>query len=313
MKILHVTYNPAWFQDHFEYLCRELGHEGETQQISDMNAGPFNAPVADRLWEQHQDYYDTFDAVYVSHVANLSRIFLQNDWKKPLYIWLCFRFDYGVGDLRAFHSLIKEARNRPNVKFFAASEHDRLYIQRALGEFPVEIVPPMVYINNEGKVQIRCGHERFFVMSKHNETQFMDLQSELDRAAVPTYKHGWSIGPPDLRGVRGIIHIPYTFLTRSLYENLAIGNVFFLPTEEFMRTRINRPGFFWDVPNAIPEEVALSEWYREEHKPLFVYFSTFQELKHISDDLISEKKDNILRFIMKHNPETLEKWRGIFS
>ena len=317
MRILHITYNPDWFKDHFDFLCRQLGHEGETQQISDMNNGEFDAVAANKRWAAHKDYYESFDAVFVSHLTHLSRIFLQNDWKKPLYIWLCFRFDFGAQD-REFYRLIKEARNRPNVKFFAASEHDRLYIQRMLGDFPVDIVPPMVYVNNANKVKVPCDSNTFFVMSKHNETVFMNLKEELDRRGISAYKHGWSDGPPDLQGVRGVIHIPYTFLTRALYENLALGNVFFLADENFIRKNMWRAGFFWDLPFTSPDEVSLAEWYREEHRNLFIYFSGLDELKAISEDpnldrLIAYKKDNIAKFTVKHNEETLKKWGEIFS
>lgn len=319
MRILHLTHQIPWFRDHFNFICEQLGHTGETQEVSNY---ALTAQLADGLWEKHKDYYNQFDAIHVSHLAQLARIFLQNGWEKPLYIWLCFRFDYfspvDTVDREAYRQLIKEARLKPNVKFFAASEHDRLHIQRVLGDFPVEIVQPLVYVNSSSKVLIPCGERDFYIINKHNETICMDLKKTLDELNVPNYKHEWHLGPPDLRNIKGIIHIPYTFLTRGFYENLAEENVFFVPSLEFFESlRCNRLlKFFWDVEG--PADVPLSEWYKQENQKLFVYFSSFEELARIAsspnlDSLILEKKERIRQFNLRHNEKNIIKWRGIFS
>lgn len=316
MRILHLTHCLEWFKDHFDYICQQTGHTGETQHISDFG---LTEEKANALWAQHKDYYESFDAIFVSHLATLSRIFLQNNWKKPLYIWLCFRFDHfdpttGT-DKRAYQNLIKEARLKPNVKFRAAAEHDRLHIQRVLGEFPVDTVPPFVYINNEGKVRIPCD-DKLFVVSKHNETIFMNLKAKMDELHIPAYKHRWQDGAPDLRGVLGVLHIPYTFLTRGLMENLALENVFFLPSLEFFNTLRQKNYFFWDVQG--PSDVHLSEWYRDMNRHLFVYFQSFEHLKQIMDSpnlgtLLKIKKQDIRMFNKIHNEVALSGWKEFLS
>ena len=319
MRILHLAHDQNWFKDHFEFVAKQLGHDVEFQGVPDYC---LTKEKADIWWQEHKEYCQGFDAVFVSHLASLARIFLQNDWKKPLYIWLCFRFDYfspdnGHEDMAAYRSLMRQARLKPNVKFFAASEHDRIHAQAVLSEFPVEIVPPMVYINNKNKVPIRCGSDTFFMVSKHNETVFMDLKKELDELEIPAYKHRWSYGAPDLTGVRGIIHIPYTFLTRGLYENLALENVFFLPTLKFFNQLRSSSGyFFWDVET--PTDPKLAEWYNDEYRDLFNYFNSFEELKSFSDNpnlsiWIDIKKRRIREFNRWHNAETLTKWRNVLG
>ena len=49
---------------------------------------------AETVWNRHKDYFDKFDVIVTSDTAPLSRIFLQNGWRKPLIIWVCNRFDY---------------------------------------------------------------------------------------------------------------------------------------------------------------------------------------------------------------------------
>lgn len=325
LRILHLTHNPSWFQDHFDFICNQLGHTVTTHVVTKYQ---MDANTANGIWNQNINYYSSFDAVFISHLASLSRIFLQNNWNKPLCVWLCFRFNHEVPDKSRYHNLILRSFLKPNVKFFAASEHDRLYASRELGHseefsFTNDIAPPLVYINNTNKVKIPC-EDKFFVVSKHNETMFMDLKSELDSLGIPSYKHPWAAGAPDLRGVKGIIHIPYTFLTRGLYENLALENVFFIPNAEYIESNYANFGcreinpFFWDLPHTYPGEVSLAEWYNDEYKDLFVYWKDLRDLKEICessglDDLIADKKQKIREFNKIHNAKALEEWRRFLT
>lgn len=318
MRILHMTHCREWFADHFDHICYELGHTGETKQIADFG---LTAEKANELWKSNIDYFNSFDMVFVSHLATLSRIFLQNNWRKPLRIWHCFRFDHFDPNNRldrlAYQKLIQESIKRPNVKHAAAAEHDRLHTQKTLKNFPLDIVAPFVYINNDGKVQIPCK-DKLFVVSKHNETLFMDLKLKLDELKIPAYKHRWQDGPPDIRGVSGIVHLPYTYLTRNLMENLALENVFFIPTLGFFQELLSKPGYFWDVHMREPNQDCLSEWYKPEHEKLFIQFSSFENLKSIIEspyigDLLADRKKNIRAFNWQHNSKVREQWREFLS
>jgi hypothetical protein len=315
MRILNLTHSPCWFDDHFQYLLAQTGHTGETSYRSEGN---FNADKANRMWKEYESYFNSFDAILVSHLSTWCRPFLQNNWKKPLFIWFFFRFDHDIDDTSAYYDLLRDARNhRQNVKIFAATEYDRQYAQNRLGEFPIEIVHPLICINNENKTKIPCGEDTFFLLGKHNESLFVNRLNEL---GIPTYRHNWEASVPDLRGVRGIIHIPYVYATRSLIENLALENVYFLPSQSFLRTLRRADNFFWDG-GMIGESLgdfSLAEWYNEEHKNLFVYFNSFEDLKQISDSphlksLIEEKKRNIREFNQRYNEEALRKWKDILQ
>src|SRR5208337_261486 len=147
MRILHVGTSSSqgsnWFEDHFNYICAQLGHTGETRIIPDYS---ITSSKADIWWRLGAEYFNSFDSVFISHLAQTSRIFLQNGWQKPLNVWLYFRFDYFdptyEEDKNLYHQQIRAAHSLPNVKFFAASEHDRDYTQRILGMPAVEIVEP---------------------------------------------------------------------------------------------------------------------------------------------------------------------------
>jgi hypothetical protein len=314
MRILNLTHSPHWFGDHFNRLLAETGHTGETMFHSEGN---FSAAVADRLWNEHKDYFNQFDAISVSHLSSWCRVFLQNNWTKPLLVWFFFRFDHDVPDQEEYYNLLREARTRPNVKFFAATEYDRQYAQLKLKDFPLEIVTPFLTVNNDNKTPIPCG-DRFYLVGKHNESLMLETLQNLQ---IPLYHQKWEAGVPDLRGVRGVIHFPYVYATRSLIENLALENVYFLPSQEFLwDLREHIPGFFWDggLPGESHGDYSLTEWYGPAYDGLFVYYSSFEELKRLSDSpelgaLIAEKKERIREFKARHYEKTLRQWKEMLG
>lgn len=89
---------------------------------------------AEKVWNLHKDYFEQFDAVITSDTAPLSRIFLQNGWKKPLIIWVCNRFDYyDAASLdchfpdQEYYDLFKQAATMPNVKIISYTPYEHIY------------------------------------------------------------------------------------------------------------------------------------------------------------------------------------------
>jgi hypothetical protein len=317
MRILHVTGNIDWWPYHFEQLCQRLGHTGETFHLygeAGMRHLELTTAAANDVWNRNKDYFNSFDAVFVSHLANGAQIFLQNNWPKPLYIWFYFRFDHCAPEPARYYALLREAANKPNVKMFAATEQDRIYVQTRLGQIPLDIVPPLSVVDSSIKAAIPCGTDKFFLGGKHNDTM---QKGNLEALGIPLYHHPWG-AQPDCRGVRGILHFPYVNMTKTMSENLAIENVYFLPDDAlFNHFRRTVPTYFWDGHVEITElDFRRTAWYNDVGRKLFVYYSSFEELKRLSDSpdfvsMLAEKK----AAIREHNQTcgTLEKWERIFS
>lgn len=315
MRILNITHSPFWFPDHFAYLLAQTSHTGETWYHSEGN---FSAETANRIWNEQKDYFNQFDAILVSHTASWCRVFLQNNWTKPLFVYFFFRFDHDVPDLDAYYDLLIDATFRPNVKFFAATKYDQQYAQNRLYRFSLEIITPFLTVNNENKTPIPCHDDKFYLVGKHNESLILP---ELQKLGIPFYHQKWETCVPDLRSARGIIHIPYVYATRSLIENVASENVYFLPNQALLgQLQRDVPGFFWDggLPGEGYGDFSLSEWYNDAYENLFVYFSSFAELKGLSDnsclqDIIAEKKRQIRLFKKWHHEKTLRQWKGLLG
>jgi hypothetical protein len=308
MKVLHLTSSPGWFEDHFKQLCLQLGMQGETQTLLYWDV---TAKVSNEIWEKHKEYYESFDAIFISHLANLSRIFLQNDWKKPLYVWFFFRFDFCSSDLEDYYALLREAVNRPNVKFFASSEIDVRYTRDLLG-FTLDIVEPLIFATG-GKVTIPIKENELFLVNKCNES-YDWVKDGIARSKIPVYRHVHKDGAPDLSNVRGILHVPYYHQCRSFYENLALETVYFLPEYGLFSSM----PIWWDWAGTLDSTAPISDWYREENQKIFIYFWSFPHLKRILDspscsELIAERKQNIREYNKRHNEEALMKWKEVFK
>ena len=132
LNVLHISFHKGCLKE-LESIAPEIGinitswfvnedpakYDGCKCGNAIYNVDKFRAK---RVWNLNKDYFDTFDVIFTSDTAPLSRIFLQNNWKKPLIIWVCNRFDYVDGGSRnryfpdtEYYNLIRSIPHRPNV------------------------------------------------------------------------------------------------------------------------------------------------------------------------------------------------------
>jgi len=116
-------------------------------------------------------------------------------------------------------------------------------------------------------------------------------------------------GAQDLLGIKGIIHIPYAWSNLALFENWAIGNIYFIPSQSFLMELRELGEFFWSPPFD-KKLITSSEWYLPEHGDLFMYFNNWSHLVELANDkhLIKEKKIKIKIFSEYHNKKILNQW-----
>lgn len=323
MKILHVTHH-AGCKISVDFVCQQLGYEIETQ-FADWNYN-MSAGLATELWNNHKDYYNSFDAIITSDTASLARIFLQNNYQKRLIIWVCNRFSYADGATNncgfpdgEFIRLFREANSRSNVRVRSYTKFEHEYAQKYHGfSWGDEVIRPCSSIG-DGLVEntaIPVDIDRsktFFITRYHNDNILMDLKGVCDRLGIPTYR-GEYHGPLDLRGFKGIIHIPYAWSNLALFENWSMGNIYFVPSKKFLLDLAMAPNFFWSPPFD-RQYIDSAEWYLPEHEHLMIYFDSFEDLKNKTkdDDLIYTKSCAALNFSKHHTEHTLNQWRNVLS
>lgn len=317
MKILHITYHNGC-KITLDYVAQSLRHE-ITTQFADWNYNIGHNRAID-VWNKHKDYYNQFDIIITSDTCPLARIFLQNNYSGKLIIWICNRFDYadqasndcGFPDLEYYH-LIRGTKSKPNVKVFSYTKFEYEYAQKYRSvNLGTDVIKPCAFIKDghvASSFPTNIDKSRtFFIPPYHNDTIFMNLEKKCGELGIPSYAGRYN-GPLDLKDVRGIIHIPYGWSNLALFENWTLGNVYLIPSKQFMLQLSKQHNFWWQDSYAI-DMIESSEWYLPEHKHLFVYFDNWEHLRSLSEDesILQTKKQQILSFSAAHSDKTINQW-----
>lgn len=319
MKILHISYHQGCIND-LSYILNKLGHEHETLSFSENDCQHYNMTEsrATKYWNQYKDYFDKFDCIITSDTAPISRIFLQHNWSKKLIIWICNRFDYAHGSNSGFpdkcyYDLIQKATTLSNVYLVGYTEFENYYCKNVrkidIGNM---IIPPIggisdIYNNFTDKPEL---NDTIFVPPYHNDTIMMNLSKKISELGIPNYTGKYN-GPLDLKGYKGIIHIPYAWSNLALFENLCLNMIYFIPSKDFLLEIKKGRDFYW-TPPFIADKLHLSEWYDPEHKDILIYFNSWDDLKYkINNINFEEQKKKIYDFFINHEKKQLEKWKKL--
>ncbi len=326
MKILHITHHEGCKLD-FDFVSEKLGYNTEVQYANwNYNV---TRELSEKIWNDNKEYYNSFDLIITSDTAPLSRIFLQNNYLGKLIIWVCNRFDYNDGATNEidqttkkykfpdeeYYTLFRNANSNPNVKIcsYTKFEHEYALKHRNVYWNPDNILRPCSFVDFEVESSFPINinkSETFFITRYHNDNILLDLKEKCDSLGISNYRGVYN-GPSDLKGIKGIIHIPYAWSNLALFENWSLQNVYFIPSKDFLLELSKSSNFFWSPPFD-KEFIHSAEWYLPEHKDLFVYFDSWNDLKEKTNNtsLINEKKNLIKVFSEKHLENTLYKWKN---
>ena len=278
--------------------------------------------VAKRAWDKHETFFDQFDGIITSDTAPRSRIFLQNNWKKPLIIWICNRFDYyDQGSNRTnfpdpeYYQLFSQATKNPYIRVVPYTDFEAVYAQnKGITVHEPTIKPCTLAEEPFTKSSIPTDIVKtrtFFLPPYQNETVFMNLAEHCKSLQIPAYCGRYN-GPQDLKGFKGIIHLPYALSNLALFENIQLGIIYFVPSLSFIK-KLSKQGRYWfqDIGQSSIEQ---SEWYKPENAPLFVYFDSWKDLQHKITTLDYEtKKRTVLYVAQNHKKTMLNRWNTIFK
>lgn len=337
LKVLHLSFHKGCMKE-IELLSKVLNFDLTAQFIPNLPIDQFDGKtqgnarynishnMAKNIWDINYKYYDSFDLIITSDTAPLSRIFLQNNFKKPLIIWVCNRFDYADNASNPeqfpdyeYFDLIRSINVRPNVKIISYTPIEHVYAKdyRKVNVWNEVIRPAGFGINkSENFTSIIPKHidkkNTFFIPPYHNDTIFIKLSDVLSSLDIPNYC-GRYAGPNDLADFKGIVHIPYAWSNLALFENWSNGLIYFIPSVEFLFQLSSMKNFHYQEPN-FRKYIQHSEWYHPEHRDLFVYFDSWSDLKYkILTTNYEEKSKKILEFAKNHYTKTLNAWRKAFN
>lgn len=339
LKILHLTFHRGCALD-FQEVGRELDLDVTTwyimspdiprNNLDGVTIGNENFNMthdrAQCVWDLHKDYFEQFDVIVTSDTAPLSRIFLQNNWKKPLIIWVCNRFDYS--DLEtsddtfpdiAYYKMFHAARALPNVRIIAYTAYERLYATRRGIDFgPLLIKPvglkasPTVPADFVSNVPSSVDKKNtIFLNPRFTQQEQEDYVHHMcNERGIKTYSGVYN-GPDDLIGFKGVIYFPYAWSNIALFENLQRGIVHFVPTPQFVLSefKANKPVRVFTI-----QDFEYCEWYDPTMRHLFVYFNSWEDLQHkIKTTNYQALSHHVKEYARIHRAEMLARWNGILT
>lgn len=295
MKLLHVSYHKGCIND-FSIVAEKLGIEHEHFKGFDSPCYNMGKDIANDIYNRHKEYFDSFDIILTSDTAPLARIFLQNNFNR-LVIWICNRFDYGDRSTNtcgfpdvAYYDLFREANTLSNVDIISYTDFEHIYANSKGVPISNFTIKPIGH-NLFGEDTIQNRENLFFISQYHNDNLFMNLTQKCEGIGIKCY-HGTHIGPNDLKGFKGIIHIPYAWSNLALFENLHNGLVYFLPSKEFLLRLSKGHNFWWQDVGFLDSHIESSEWYHKDYRECFVYFDSWEDLRNKvqNTDYIAKKK-----------------------
>lgn len=337
-KILHLTFHKGCMKE-IDSVAAALGYDVVTWFIPSLPPLFFDGVTsgnalynighdrAERIWELHKDYFETFDIILTSDTAPLSRIFLQNGFKKPLIIWVCNRFDYYDGQSldcefpdREFYDLFRQATQQENVKVIAYTAFEQYYAKRKGVDLGSLIITPCALNQDSHLLNTAIpSHvnkaDSFALPPYHNETNFMKLSNFLTKSGIKNYCGRYN-GSLDLYDFKGIIHLPYSWSNLALFENMAIGIPYFIPSKAFFKELAASGNYFFpNLPLPVPDDlISLSEWYSSEHQEIFTFFDSWSDLKvKLETTDYQKKREKIRHHAVKHKKTMLKRWKEALS
>jgi len=332
-KILHMSLHKGCIND-FAEVAQELSldctnwyiHDSRDQFDPEAKGNDIYNITAERakqVWQLNKEYFDEFDAIITSDTAPLSRIFLQNDWEKPLIIWICNRFDYHDGQSgsgkfpdKAYYDLFRAAIDKPNVKIISYTPYEHYYAHqkgvpigtltiRPIGCLPKE---PIEKFTSAIPATIHKA-ETIFIYPRMSAEQSKHVQEKCTNVGITTYYSIYN-GPDDLTDFKGVLYFPYAWSNLALFENIQRGIVHFVPTEQFVKEiSRNEP-----IPHFTSTNFRLCDWYCDEYKDLFVYFDSWQDLQEkVKTTDYQSLHEKIKKAGLAHWHKNLDAWKDLFE
>jgi hypothetical protein len=287
---------------------------------------------ANEIYLEYKEKIKNFDILIFTDLSMIiARPFLQNINEHNLFIiiYITNRFDWGVSFLKDkdndFYNMCSLISNHPRVFFCADNSYDYYFAQIHKINFyfndPIKLSPILQNIINNISNKLL---DKLFIYNRGSsyESYKQFLYNNHIEHDVFGEKYSKYRDLDHICEYKAVLHFPYQVNTQSLWEYLAYNIIYFLPSKKFIYELINNTSwYYWEEKNRpfdlFIKSIEISEWYIYDHKDLFIYFDSWEELKlkfeNLTNDEILKKKQLIHEFMESNNKINLEKWNILIS
>lgn len=268
----------------------------------------------------------TFDVIVVGDSTVDARTWLSKACYKPIIIQLTNRFDWRIrpGD-DDFYQLFSNATRMPNVFWVANNPLERWYMERKLNTtLPDEryaLIRPTGFSYLEGLTVAEEEKAKIAVVAREFIKTLIIPVFEKAKVPLAVYPKGEYGGPKTLTQHVAIVEFPYQVSTMAMYENLAAGVAYIVPTPKLLQEGHKTMGQLHSsfdqylFPFANWEN--HTEWYHADFRDLFIYFDTWEELIRIAQDprlpdIAAKIKKQAVDRMQNMRMKDLNDWRKVF-
>jgi hypothetical protein len=332
VHILHLSFHRGCINE-INFIAQELRFDVTSLFIPDMLPLEFDGYASGNalynisheralnIWNKHKNYFNQFDAIITSDTAPLARIFLQNNYEKPLIIWICNRFDYtDTTSLDSdfpdeeYYQLLREAQHKKNVLTVAYTAFESFYAAQKNVIFNHDTLQPSGIFsgdNNLSDIPAYSDTSQTFFIPPYLNDAAMNLAQQCSSLGIATYTGKYN-GSHSLKKFKGIIHIPYAWSNFAFFENMQNELPYFIPSITFMLKNFDTGIIWWQNSNYFKENYHLAEWYNEENREIITYFDSWDDLKQkIESTDFDALRTKIQQFAQIHRNKMLRQWGDI--
>lgn len=293
--------------------------------ITSQNWMNIDEEMCDSFYERYKDELSHYDGFIVTYPPVFTKLF--EKFEKPIIMYVPIRYEVPFGgkpkQWEQFNDYLKSSIDRGKIIPVANSLYDKKYCEHFL-HTQFNYIPSLCEYT---KTKWNPSIDKFLYFSKFNTRLNDKLVNKSDLG-----KYSWD----ELGKFKGIVNIPYTSSTMSMFEQYTSNIPLFFPTKEFLLKLHSEFGKFgvlseltWNQifktgngssikndngdPNDLTDIDNLSKWigysdfYNNEVHPYINYFNSATDLQ--------EKMENIdLQLVSeKMNEHNVKRRKNIFD
>jgi hypothetical protein len=289
--------------------------------------------MSDEFYERYKDELSKYDAFICTYPPSFAMLYEKFD--KPIIIQIPIRYEVpfhkSENNWNYFNQYLRDGIDKNKIFVTANSEYDKQYFEFFVNRH-CELIPSICEYTNTTWTPTK----EQFLYSGRLPINF-DERDVINKSNLG--KYDWS----DITSFKGIIQIPYTCSTMSIFENYTSNIPMFFPSLKFMMQlyqnysdfvlseltwnrifgtsrqsiidcdRENDPNRF-DNLEIMEKWISLSDFYNQEWMPHLIYFDSFEDLaqKLVNTDLVGVNKQ-MEEFNKKRKELIYSKWSNLID
>ena len=291
--------------------------------------------LSNEFFYYYSNKFDEIDAFIVTYPPPFALLY--KHFNKPIIINNPIRYEWPFSfrkeDWDKFNDFLREGCDKGLIILVANNLYDKYYMEKFIGR-DVEHIPSICDYYDS---YYESNDNHFIYYSRDKILEITNTNIKYKDELFKSHTHN------DLVKFKGIIHIPYQISYMSIFEQYTSNIPLFFPTKEFLMDiyKNNKYSVLKEVswnnycgmssnsytsfdgehdPNdfnnyeAVEYWIQFSDFYDEEWMPYITYFSSFEELNILVDEVdVDDISKKMKKFNDQRKSKIYEKWNTLIK